>query len=554
MTASPLEMKKGLPEMESGITRYRPQNHRRVLLIFPEYSRSFGTFHYSYRLTGGRVKAFMPPQGLLLVSSYLPKEWEVRLIDENVKPARDADYRWADVVITSGMHIQRPQINQINAIAHRHGKITVVGGPSVSGCPEYYPDFDILRMGELGDADDRLIEYLDKHFERPAAQLRFETQERLPMSEFPTPAYHQINLNNYLLGSVQFSSGCPFNCEFCDIPTLYGNNPRLKTPEQILDELDAMLESGNPGLVYFVDDNFIGNRRAVTDFLPRLIEWQKERGYPLQFACEATLNIAQSPKLLELMREAYFTTVFCGIETPEPNALHSISKDHNLSMPILEAVQRLNSYGMEVVSGIIIGFDTDTPETGDRIVDFISSSNIPVLTINLLYALPKTALWNRLEKEGRLILDDDGTLESNVKFLMPYEQVVEMWRRVITTAYDPEFLYARYQYQVNYTYRNRIVPPNSPARVNWPNIKKALIMMVNILIRMGIFSDYRGTFWKLVGPALKAGLIEDVIGTGWAGYHLINFARECATGEESASFYSQKLRESEPEPETAKAA
>jgi hopanoid C-2 methylase len=547
MTTLQTEIKQGVPESLPGKVKYVPNNHRRVLLIFPKYSRSFGTFHYSYKLTGGRVRAFMPPQGLLLVASYLPKEWEVRLIDENANPATDADYRWADVVITSGMHIQRPQINQINAIAHRHGKLTVVGGPSVSGCPEYYPEFDILRMGELGDADEKLIELLDGSCDRPTQQIRLETQERLPLNEFPTPAYHHINLNQYLLGSVQFSSGCPFNCEFCDIPALYGHNPRLKTPEQILAELDAMLESGNPGLVYFVDDNFIGNRRAVMDFLPKLIEWQKERGYPLQFACEATLNIAQSPKLLELMREAYFTTVFCGIETPETDALHAISKDQNLSMPILDAVKALNTYGMEVVSGIIIGFDTDTPETGDRILDFIRASNISVLTINLLYALPKTALWARLEKEDRLWLDDDETRESNVKFLMPYEQVVEMWRRVITTAYSPDFLYERYQYQVNFTYANRIVPPNSPARVNWPNIKKALIMMSNILIRMGVLSSYRKTFWKLAGPALKAGKIEDVIGTGWASYHLIEFAKECATGAESASFYSQKLREPEPE-------
>jgi hopanoid C-2 methylase len=545
-TVNMTEIKQGLPESLPGKARYVPKNQRKILLIFPKYSKSFGTFHYSYKLTGGRVKGFMPPQGLLLISSYLPKEWEVRLIDENVELAQDADYRWADAVITSGMHIQRPQINQINAIAHRHGKITVVGGPSVSGCPEYYPDFDILRMGELGDADERLIEYLDNGCDRPEQQLRFETQERLPLNEFPTPAYHQIDLNKYLLGSVQFSSGCPFNCEFCDIPTLYGHNPRLKTADQILAELDAMLASGNPGLVYFVDDNFIGNRRAVMDFLPRLIEWQKERGYPLQFACEATLNIAQSPKLLELMREAYFTTVFCGIETPEPDALHAISKDQNLSMPILDAVKALNKYGMEVVSGIIIGFDTDTEETGDRILEFIRASNISVLTINLLFALPKTALWARLEKEGRLILDDD-TRESNVQFLMPYDQVVDMWRRVITTAYTPEFLYERYQYQVNYTYRNRIVAPNSPARVNWSNIKKALIMMGNILIRMGIFSDYRKTFWNLAGPALKAGQIEDVLGTGWTSYHLIEFARECARGDESASFYSQKVRKEEPE-------
>ncbi len=545
MTASLKETRTLVPESLPGKKRYVPVNHRRILCIFPRYSRSFGTFHHSYRLTGGKVRAFMPPQGLLLVSSYLPKEWEVRLIDENFRQATEADYRWADVVITSGMHIQRPQINEINEIAHRHGKITVVGGPSVSGCPEYYPDFDCLRIGELGDADEALIEYLDQHPDRPTTQLRFTTQERLPLSEFPTPAYHQIDLGRYFLGSIQFSSGCPFNCEFCDIPALYGHNPRLKTPDQVLRELDAMLESGNPGMVYFVDDNFIGNRRAVMELLPRLIAWQKERGYPLQFSCEATLNIAQSPKLLELMREAYFTTVFCGIETPEPNALHAISKDHNLSMPILEAVKIMNSYGLEVVSGIIIGFDTDTEETGDRIIEFIRASQIPVLTINLLYALPKTALWHRLEQEGRLVLDDE-TRESNVDFLMPYDKVVEMWRKVITTAYNPDFLFERYAYHMDFTYKNRITPPNSAARVNWPNIRRGLTMLSNILIRQGLLSPYRKTFWNLAGPGLKALKVDDVIATGMTTYHLIKFAQECSVGAESASFYSQKLRESEP--------
>ncbi|NCJ07131.1 DUF4070 domain-containing protein [Synechococcales cyanobacterium C] len=528
-------------------TPYVPHNQRRILCIFPKYSRSFGTFHHAYPLMG-TVRAFMPPQGILLVAAYLPAQWEVRLIDENVEPATDADYQWADVVITSGMHIQRPQINHINELAHCHGKITVVGGPSVSGCPEYYPDFDILRMGELGDADNALIEYLDHHTERPMEQLKLVTQERLPLEEFPIPAYHHVNLANYFLGSVQFSSGCPFRCEFCDIPELYGRNPRLKDPRQILAELDAMLASGNPGAVYFVDDNFIGNRRAVMELLPHLIDWQQRNGYPVQFACEATLNIAQSPKLLEMMREAYFCTVFCGIETPETEALQSISKDQNLSMPILEAVQTLNRYGMEVVSGIIIGFDTDTPETGDRILEFIRASKIPTLTINLLHALPKTPLWRRLEEAGRLVLDDDAR-ESNVEFLLPHDQVVNMWQRCITTAYDPEFLYERFAYHMEHTYPNRITVPNSKARVNWPNIKRGLTIMGNILVRIGLFGDYRRTFWKLAWPALKTGNIEGVIHVGVVGHHLINFARECAVGSESASFYSQKVR-----PETPKAA
>lgn len=520
-------------------TPYVPNNHRRILCIFPNYSQSFGTFHHAYPLMGN-VKAFMPPQGILLVASYLPQEWEVRFVDENVQEAKRTDYQWADVVIVSGMHIQRPQINHINNLAHQQGKITVVGGPSVSGCPEYYPDFDILHLGELGDATNQMIEYLDKHHERPQQQIRFETKERLPLNEFPSPAYHLLNLNQYFLANVQFSSGCPYRCEFCDIPELYGRNPRLKEPEQVLGELDAMLESGNPGAVYFVDDNFVGDRRAVMKLLPHLIDWQKRNGYPIQFACEATLNLAQSPKLLEMMREAYFCTVFCGIETPETDALKAISKTHNLSMPILEAVKVLNSYGMEVVSGIIIGFDTDTPDTADKILEFIRLSQIPVLTINLLHALPKTPLWRRLEQEGRLIFDEKR--DSNIEFLMPYEKVVEMWRHCFTTAYEPEFLYQRFAYQMEHTYPNRIKVPNSPARLSWANIRRGLTILSNILLQVGLFSNYRTTFWNMAVPAFKSANIETLIHVGLVGHHLIKFAQECAQGQESASFYSQKLR------------
>ncbi|KYC41432.1 radical SAM protein [Scytonema hofmannii PCC 7110] len=521
-------------------TSYIPRHQKRILCIFPKYSRSFGTFHHAYPLIS-RVRAFMPPQGILVVAAYLPKQWEVRFIDENVRSAKKSDYRWADAIVVSGMHIQREQINQINEIAHTEGKITVVGGPSVSGCPEYYPNFDILHLGEMGDATDQMIEYLDTHTTRPEKQIRFETKERLPLNEFPIPAYHLVNLKQYFLANVQFSSGCPYRCEFCDIPELYGRNPRLKEPEQVLAELDAMLESGNPGAVYFVDDNFVGDRRALMKLLPHLIDWQKRNGYPIQFACEATLNLAQSPKLLEMMREAYFCTVFCGIETPETDALQAISKTHNLSMPILEAVRVLSSYGIEVVSGIIIGFDTDTPDTPNKILEFIRLSQIPMLTINLLYALPKTPLWRRLEQEGRLVFEDNR--ESNIQFLMPYEQVINMWRRCITVAYEPEFLYQRFAYNMQHTYPNRIKVPNSPARTSWKNIKKGLTILLNIILRVGVFGNYRKTFWKMAKPALKAGNIESLIHVGLVGHHLIKFAQECDRGDESASFYSQKVRQ-----------
>ncbi len=266
------------------------------------------------------------------------------------------------------------------------------------------------------------------------------------MTEFPVPAYELAEISRYFLGSIQYSSGCPYQCEFCDIPGLYGRNPRIKSPQQIIAELDKLRECGVTGSVYFVDDNFIGNRKAALDLLPHLIAWQKRTGYVMRLACEATLNIAKRPEILEKMREAFFITIFCGIETPDPDALKAMQKDHNMMVPILEGIHTINSYGMEVVSGIIMGLDTDKPETGDALLSFVEESRIPLLTINLLQALPKTPLWDRLARENRLVHDDSR--DSNVDFLLPYEEVVDSWRRCMAVAYQPEKLFARYRLPV----------------------------------------------------------------------------------------------------------
>ena len=511
---------------------------RRILCVFPRYARSFGTLHHAYPLMP-RVRAFMPPQGLLLIAASLPPGWEVRFVDENRQPATDEDFVWADAVFVSGMHVQRDRIADVNERAHRFGKITVLGGPSVSAAPEWYPDFDILHIGEMGDATRALYARLGDSAERPAEQIRLTTAERTPLSDFPTPAYHLIEIQSYFLASVQFSSGCPYRCEFCDIPELYGRNPRLKTPEQVCRELDAIFAAGPPGCVYFVDDNFIGNPKAALNLLPHLVAWQRRTGYRLRFACEATLNIAQNRKVLELMREAFFHTVFIGIETPDPEALHGMVKDQNLRMPILEAVEILNSYGMEVVSGIILGLDQDTDSTADDILAFIEASKIPMLTINLLYALPKTPLWRRLEKEGRLLSDGAGGGESNVRFLLPREAVRRSWLTCVTQANAPEPLYRRFQHQIERTYPNRF-DPGPLRKVEAGDVANGLKILGRILWRVGVRSDYRKTFWRMARPALKSGNIEAVIHAGLVGHHLIRFARDCEAGVGEYSFYSEK--------------
>jgi radical SAM superfamily enzyme YgiQ (UPF0313 family) len=512
---------------------------RRVLCVFPRYSPSFGTFEHAYPLMGN-VRAFMPPQGLLTVAAYMPEHWSVRFIDENMRPVRREDFAWADVVFLSGMHIQRAAINDINRRAHEYDKLTVLGGPSVSGCPEYYPDVDILHIGELGDATDAIVARIDVNVGRPCAQERYESKERVPLSEFPIPAYEKTEAGRYFLGSVQFSSGCPYRCEFCDIPELYGRNPRLKTPEQVIVELDAMLAAGVARAVYFVDDNFVGNRKAAKELLPYLIAWQKKHKYPIEFACEATLNIAKSRDLLEMMREAYFTTVFCGIETPDPEALRAMSKDQNNQVGILDAIGVLNDYGMEVVSGIIMGLDSDTPDTADKLLRFIEESHIPILTINLLQALPRTPLHRRLQAEGRL--NEEPDRESNVVFKLPYEQVVAMWRRCFGAAYVPEAIYRRFAYNARRTYPNRLkIPPEG--RLTVSNLRSFATIMVNLFVRVGLFGHYRRTFWEMALPALRRLEFERLIHMALVSHHLITFARDAAAGRQNASFYTSKVRE-----------
>jgi radical SAM superfamily enzyme YgiQ (UPF0313 family) len=512
---------------------------RRILCVFPAYSPSFGTFSHAYALIG-RVRAFMPPQGLLVIAAYLPERWQVRFIDENIQPATGADFAWADAVLVSGMHIQRQRIRDICARAKTYGKLTVLGGPSVSGAPEDYPEFDYLHLGEIGDGTDRLVGALDDSVAPPPAQVRYETAERLPLDQFPTPAYHLVPLDRYFILSVQFSSGCPYRCEFCDIPVLYGRQPRLKTPAQVLAELDALRAQDGPPTVYFVDDNFIGNKKATKAFLPHLVAWQRRHGYPLRFACEATVNLAGQPEILSLMREAGFVTVFVGIETPDIEALKRIDKGHNASVEILEAIATLNRYGLEVVSGIILGLDSDTPATAEGLLNFIAASQIPVLTINLMQALPKTPLWERLAAAGRLI-DEEGR-ESNVRFLRAYDEVIADWRRCVGEAYAPAALFARFLHQLDATYNHRL-RVSRRGQLTLANLGRGLRLAFNLTFRVGLKGDYRRHFWRAMAKALARGDVEAAFTMGLVAHHMITFSREALAGETNASFYATHSRE-----------
>jgi hopanoid C-2 methylase len=515
------------------------KNKRRVLCVFPIYTPSFGTFQHAYKLMY-RVKAFMPPQGLLLIAAYMPESWPVRFVDENIKPATPADFAWADVVLVTGMHIQGEQIRDVQRRARAAGKVTVLGGPSVSAAPEMYPDFDYLHIGELGDATDQIVRAIDESAARPPQQIVAKTKDRLPLTDFPIPAYDRVPFGRYLLGTVQFSSGCPYLCEFCDIPGLYGRQPRMKTPQQVVAELDFIFSQPNPPTtLYFVDDNFIGNRKAAKEMLPHLVEWQQRNHYPVMFACEATLNIAKQTDILALMKEANFVGMFVGIETPDAASLDAIKKGHNNAVPMMESIKTLNDYGLEITSGIILGLDSETPDTEQRLKDFIDLSQIPMLTINLLQALPKTPLWDRLKRDGRLLEDDSR--ESNVVFLRPHDEVVAMWRRSIAYANDPDKLFERFRHQVEATYANRKVTP-AKGKLTWNNLRFGAVMAWRILLHLCLLSDFRKPFWRMVKHALKHGQIDGMMGAAFMGYHLIQFTREALRGDQNASYYSAKKR------------
>jgi hopanoid C-2 methylase len=521
------------------LRQFTPCQGRRILLLFPGFSYSFGTFNHAFPLMN--VKAFMPPQGILLVAALLPKGWETRFVDENVRAATAEDFEWADVVFTTGMHIQRTQINDIVRRAHQAGKPVALGGPSVSSAPQDYPEADFLHLGEAGDATLRLFEWIDQSAARPGQQMVYRTVDKLPLDQFPVPAYRHIRVLDYLLGCIQFSSGCPFTCEFCDIPVLYGRNPRLKRPEQVLRELDELADGGAVS-IYFVDDNFIGNPKAARALLPHLVEWQKRRDYSVRLSCEATLNIASHPDILELMRQAFFTNMFIGIETPEPGALRAMRKTQNLRSPMLDAVRTINRHGIEVASGIIVGFDTDTPETPQAIIEFARAAQVPILTPNILYALPNTALYRRLEADGRILSEAESAhRDSNIRFLRPYEEVVGRWLEVIGEIYRPEALYARYDYNATHTYPYRMLPTQPWRQLTARNLRRGLSILARVIWNVGLRSDYRRVFWQMGAKQMLQGHFETFFQVAMVGHHLITYARECLAGKLQASNYSKRV-------------
>src|SRR5579885_3305384 len=411
-----------------------------VLLVNPEYPTTYWSFRYALSFEGKR-SAF-PPLALTTISSMLPASWERRLVDLNVRKLKRADIEWADIVFATAMLVQKDSLLEVVKRIKAQGKRIVVGGPYISSAIDRIPGVDHIFLGEAETTLPLFIEDL----ERGQAKEVYEAAERPSLAGTPIPDFGLVDLKRYSMMGVQYSRGCPFQCEFCDIIEIYGRVPRTKSPAQVIAELDALLSVGWRGTVFIVDDNFIGNKRNVKQLLPRVAEWQERNGRPFTFITEASVNLAEDDELLDGMRSAGFRRVFLGIETPEEEGLRSALKIQNIGGDLLASVKKIQSYGMEVMAGFIVGFDTDKNDIFQRQINFIRESAIPLAMVGLLNALPSTQLWRRLEREGRLIgesLGNNTNGELNFIPKMDIGRLLEGYRSIMQTIYRSSEYYDR---------------------------------------------------------------------------------------------------------------
>jgi radical SAM superfamily enzyme YgiQ (UPF0313 family) len=413
-------------------------NQKHALLVYPEFDTSFWSFKYALQYVG--KKSSMPPLGLLTVASLFPPDYALRLVDMNVQPLTEADLHWADLVCTSTMVVQRRSLDTVIARARQAGKPVVAGGPHPTSYWEDIAGVDYFLLGEVEATFPRFLHDLAHGTAKPL----YLPPAKPAITQTPLPRYDLINMRVYGSMLLQFSRGCPFDCEFCDITKLYGRVPRTKTPAQMLRECDLLYALGWRGAVFLVDDNFIGNRREALHFLQALTEWQRARHYPFTLCTEASMNLVEYPALMEAMSAAGFTAVFVGIETPTPAALLATKKPQNVRQDDpeypLHAVQTLQSRGFEVMGGFILGLDGEPPEVFDLHIQFIQQAAIALAMEGLLTALKGTDLYTRLAREGRLRGTSSGNnLDTHLTFVpeIPAELLVAGYTRVLNTIYDP---------------------------------------------------------------------------------------------------------------------
>ncbi len=474
----------------------------RVLLVFPRFgASSFWALRDVCAVWGAKCPA--PPLGLITVAALLPSSWSVRLVDRNAETLLDSDIDWADIVFTGGMLPQRPDTLDVIARVQGRGKPVVVGGPDVMSSPEAFGKAEFLIIGEA----EAILSDFVAAWESGCRTGVFKAEKfKVDITTSPIPRFDLLTFRHYLYVGVQFSRGCPFNCEFCDIIELFGRVPRPKTTPQMLAELQALYDLGYRGHVDFVDDNLIGNKRALKQFLPHLAAWQKDRGYPFQFSTEASLNLADDAELLGMMSAANFFAIFTGIESPDTETLVRAQKKQNTRRDIAQSVHRIYAAGMFVIAGFIVGFDTERGAVDQGIVDCIEATAIPVCMAGLLTALPNTQLSRRLEREGRLMpiaipsdadaAGDQCTAGLNFVTLRPRGQVLSDYRSVLSTVYRPADYFARVR-RVGRLLRR----PKLQVKIDKAGLQHQL-RSLRRLVRQSWRPGMRWQFWRTVADVL----------------------------------------------------
>ncbi|HEX78266.1 MAG TPA: DUF4070 domain-containing protein [Dehalococcoidia bacterium] len=412
----------------------------KILLVYPRYPDTFWSFRHALRFIS--KKAAFPPLGLLTVAAMLPREWQKKLIDMNVQTLTDGDLKWADYVFVSAMSIQKEAVENVIRRCNRLKVKVVAGGPLFT---TGYDQFEGVDHFVLNEAEATLPAFLHD-LENGRAKHVYTSDEWPDITGTPAPLWELIDLKKYATMSVQYSRGCPFDCEFCDIIVLNGHRPRTKDRGQLLAELEALYRQGWRGGVFVVDDNFIGNKKKLkTEILPALIGWMEEKKHPFSFFTEASINLADDEELMQLMVRAGFDTVFVGIETPDENSLSECGKRHNQNRDLIASVKKIQNHGLQVQGGFIVGFDNDPPSIFERQINFIQNSGIVTAMVSLLNAPRGTKLYQRLKRENRLLHTDIFGDNASINFIpkMNYETLVNGYRRVINTIYSPKQYYER---------------------------------------------------------------------------------------------------------------
>jgi len=484
----------------------------KILLIYPQYPTTFWSFKHILKVIG--KKAAFPPLGLLTVAAMLPKKWEKKLVDLNVEILNDENILNADLVFLSAMIVQKDSAREVISRVKSLGKKIVAGGPLfTTGWEEFTKDVDHLVLGE---AEDTLIRFL-KDLKTGKAKRIYEVGEFPDVKKAVVPQWSLIDKRCYTSMCLQVSRGCPFNCEFCDIVRLNGRVPRIKTQRQVIDELDALRLWGWRGGLFFVDDNLIGNKAKLEkEILPTIIAWQKKYRQPFLFNTQVSINLADEPKLMELMAKAGFVTIFVGIESPNIKSLEECNKFQNKDRDLVAAVKRLQNAGFEVQGGFIVGFDSDTPAIFQRQIEFIQKSGIVTAMVGLLNALPKTKLYQRLKESGRLVNETSGSntvSELNFKPKMNKKILLEGYQKIMKTIYSPKEYYQRVK-----NFLREFRPPLRKAPKFHFYYLKALVASFWLL---GVKYSGRRYFWKLFFWSLfkRPGGIPYVIGSSITGIH-----------------------------------